>query len=216
MVSYNTHSPNSKNDSFINAALILSECINEKTWKETWKETHVHRCTWCAKSIWCREPSILSTQTLYWWHSRWWLASPQGPLHKYDHTSQMRWVPFFPLIIKQGIRQGGILSVSHYKRCNNPLLLEIGDKFTGKKIGTVKIPHVTCADVFRGRDLEWTSTHGSHLWGICKQRTSEQLNSSRDYPQKPQTLQLWHCLVCSLSRPVEISASWPSPTIGLS
>ena len=49
-------------------------------------------------------------------------------------------------IIKEWVRQGGILSAIHYKGYNNPLLLEIEDKFTGKTIGTIKVPHVTCAD----------------------------------------------------------------------
>ena len=51
-----------------------------------------------------------------------------------------------PYTIRQGVKQGGILSASHYKRYNNSLLIEVEDKFTGKQIGTVKIPHVTVAD----------------------------------------------------------------------
>ena len=63
-------------------------------------------------------------------------------------TARVKWDGFLsaPFVIKQGVRQGGILSASHYRRYNNPLLLEIEDKSTGKHIGTVKIPHVTCAD----------------------------------------------------------------------
>ena len=63
-------------------------------------------------------------------------------------TARIQWDGHLstPFIIKQGVRQGGILSAAHYKRYNNPLLLEIEDKFTGKTIGTVKVPHVTCAD----------------------------------------------------------------------
>ena len=38
------------------------------------------------------------------------------------------------------------MSASHYKRYNNSLLIDVEDKFTGKQIGTVKIPHVTVAD----------------------------------------------------------------------
>ena len=48
--------------------------------------------------------------------------------------------------ISQGVRQGGILSTEHYKRYNNPLLLNLEDKFQGAKIGNISIPHATCAD----------------------------------------------------------------------
>ena len=48
--------------------------------------------------------------------------------------------------IKQGVRQGGILSASHYKRYNNRLMIDVEDRFTGKKIGTVRIPHISVAD----------------------------------------------------------------------
>ena len=63
-------------------------------------------------------------------------------------TARVKWEGHLssPFIIKQGVRQGGILSATHYKRYNNPLLLDIEDRFTGKTIGTVKVPHVTCAD----------------------------------------------------------------------
>ena len=39
-----------------------------------------------------------------------------------------------------------MLSTSHYKRYNNPLLLEVENRFTGALIGYIKIPHVTVAD----------------------------------------------------------------------
>ena len=63
-------------------------------------------------------------------------------------TARIKWDGHLsiPFIIKQGVRQGGILSATHYKRYNNPLLLETEDKFTGKTIGTVIVHHVTCAD----------------------------------------------------------------------
>ena len=48
--------------------------------------------------------------------------------------------------IKQGVRQGGVLSTDHYKRYNNPLLLQLEEYFTGATIGTTKIQHITCAD----------------------------------------------------------------------
>ena len=63
-------------------------------------------------------------------------------------TAKVKWDGFLssPFIIRQGMRQGGILSASHYKRYNNSLLIEVEDKLSGKRIGTVKIPHVTVAD----------------------------------------------------------------------
>ena len=39
-----------------------------------------------------------------------------------------------------------MLSTGHYKRCNRPLLIEIENKFTGAKIGYIRVPHVTVAD----------------------------------------------------------------------
>ena len=50
----------------------------------------------------------------------------------------------FPIL--QGVRQGGILSAGHYKRYNNPLLLQLESNFTGVIIGTEKVQHITCAD----------------------------------------------------------------------
>ena len=51
-----------------------------------------------------------------------------------------------PIIISQGVRQGGVLSTSHYKRYNNPLLIEVENRFIGALFGHIKIPHVTVAD----------------------------------------------------------------------
>ena len=52
----------------------------------------------------------------------------------------------YPFIIKQGVRQGGMLSTGHYKMYNNPLLIELENKFTGATIGYIRVPHVTVAD----------------------------------------------------------------------
>ena len=51
-----------------------------------------------------------------------------------------------PINIKQGVRQGGVLSTGHYKRYNNPLLLQLEEGYSGIKIGSISIPHVTVAD----------------------------------------------------------------------
>ena len=48
--------------------------------------------------------------------------------------------------IRQGVRQGGVLSTSHYKRYNNPLLLQLEERYSDVKIGSISIPHVTVAD----------------------------------------------------------------------
>ncbi|MES9904845.1 MAG: reverse transcriptase domain-containing protein [Sedimenticola sp.] len=69
--------------------------------------------------------------------------------HMYtDLTSVVKWENTLssPIIIRQGVRQGGVLSTTHYKRFNNPLLLQIEDRFSGATIGCINIPQVTCAD----------------------------------------------------------------------
>ena len=44
------------------------------------------------------------------------------------------------------MRQGGVLSTFHYKRYNNPLVIEVENRFTGALIGHIRIPHATVAD----------------------------------------------------------------------
>ena len=65
-----------------------------------------------------------------------------------DLTSAVKWEGTLssPFVIKQGVRQGGVLSTGHYKRYNHPLLIEMENKFTGAKIGCIRVPHVTVAD----------------------------------------------------------------------
>ena len=65
-----------------------------------------------------------------------------------DLTSVVKWEGTLsdPFVIKQGVRQGGVLSTAQYKRYNNPLLIQLENKFTGAKIGCIRIPHVTVAD----------------------------------------------------------------------
>ena len=65
-----------------------------------------------------------------------------------DLTSVVKWEGTLscPFVIRQGVRQGGVLSTAHYKRYNNPLLIQLENKFTGAKIGHIRIPHVTVAD----------------------------------------------------------------------
>ena len=65
-----------------------------------------------------------------------------------DCSSRIKWAGGLshPINIRQGVRQGGVLSTSHYKRYNNPLLLHLEQRYRGVKIGSIKIPHVTVAD----------------------------------------------------------------------
>ena len=51
-----------------------------------------------------------------------------------------------PININQGVRRGGVLSTSLYKRYNNPLLFQLEQIYSGAKIGSISIPHVTVAD----------------------------------------------------------------------
>ena len=44
-------------------------------------------------------------------------------------TSRVKWAGLL-FDIQQGVRQGGVLSTSHYKRYNNPLLLHLEDQYT--------------------------------------------------------------------------------------
>ena len=48
--------------------------------------------------------------------------------------------------LHQGVIQGGILSICHYKRYNNSLLLVLQEQLTGINTGNIKYPHTTCAD----------------------------------------------------------------------
>ena len=65
-----------------------------------------------------------------------------------DCTSRIKWAGELshPINIRQGVRQGGVLSTGHYKRYNNPLLIQLEDRYIGTKIGSISIPHVTVAD----------------------------------------------------------------------
>ena len=63
-------------------------------------------------------------------------------------TAKVKWHGFLssPVIIRQGVRLGGIPSAPHYKRYNNSFLIDVENRFCGKRIGTASIPHVTVAD----------------------------------------------------------------------
>ena len=65
-----------------------------------------------------------------------------------DCTSKVKWTGLVsdPINIRQGVRQGGVLSTSHYKRYKNPLLLHLEENYSDVKIGSIKVPHITVAD----------------------------------------------------------------------
>ena len=77
-----------------------------------------------------------------------------------DMSSKVKWNGEFSrqFPILQGVRQGGILSTGHYKRYNNPLLLQLELNFDGVAIGTEKLQHITCAD-----DLALLSTSSKEM-----------------------------------------------------
>ena len=54
-----------------------------------------------------------------------------------DYSSRIKWAGEFsgPINIRQGVRQGGELSTGHYKRYDNPLLLQLEGRYPGVKIG---------------------------------------------------------------------------------
>ena len=63
-------------------------------------------------------------------------------------TSSVRWGNHVsdPFQVKQGVRQGGILSTVHYKLFNNDLLHMLQDSGFGANIGCFYCGAPTCAD----------------------------------------------------------------------
>ena len=62
-----------------------------------------------------------------------------------DCSSRVKWAGLLSdtVDIQQGVRQDGVLSTSHYKRYNNPLLLQLENHYTEVRIGSISLPHVT-------------------------------------------------------------------------
>ena len=77
-----------------------------------------------------------------------------------DCSSRMKWAGELsdPINISQGVRQGGVLSTGHYKQYNNPLLLQLEERYAGFKIGSIGIPHITVAD-----DLVLLASHHENM-----------------------------------------------------
>ena len=129
--------------SSIDAALILSECIAEA--KNSHKPLIV--ATLDAQKAFAVVDHTILLRKLF--HDgikgdNWLLLNDMYT----DLTPRVKWEAnrSNPIIIRQGVRQGGVLSTSHYKRYNNPLLIKVENRFTGALISHIKIPHVTVAD----------------------------------------------------------------------
>ena len=129
--------------SSINAAVILSECILESSSnkQDLWLTTLDTQKAFDVVD----HHSLLRRLYLDGIHGDDWLLVKD--LYT-DCSSRIKWAGDLshPINIKQGVRQGGVLSTSHYKRYNNPLLLQLEERYIGVKIGSISIPHVTVAD----------------------------------------------------------------------
>ena len=129
----------------MNAAMILSECINEP--KQEKKplivaalDVHVQKTFDVVN-----HDSLL--RKLYFDG----ISGDDWLLMKDFYTgmaAKVKWDGFLSstFTIKPAVHQGGFLSISHYKRYNNTLMIDAEDRFIGKKIGTVRIPHISVAD----------------------------------------------------------------------
>ena len=129
--------------SSLNAALILTECINEsRNNKEELLFTTLD--TQKAFDV-VDQNSLLRRLYLDGIEGDDWLLIKD--LYS-DCSSRVKWAGLLsdPINLRQGVRQGGVLSTSHYKRYNNPLLLQLEEKYTDVKIGSINVPHVTVAD----------------------------------------------------------------------
>ena len=124
----------------MNAAVILSECINESK--------HQNKPLFIAALDVQKAFDVVSHDSLL---RKLYVDGITGDnwlllkdLYT-EMTAKVKWDGYLssPFTIRQGVRQGGILSTSHYKRYNNTMLIGVEDRFTGTRIGTVKIPHVT-------------------------------------------------------------------------
>ena len=129
--------------SSIVAALILSECIYEaKNTKATLFIT-----TLDAQKAFDVVDHKMLLRKLYLDDIRGnnWLIL-QNLYH--EMASSVKWEGFLssPFVICEGVCQGGAFSSTHYKRYNNPLLLQLEDKYTGTLIESIQIPHVTVVD----------------------------------------------------------------------
>ena len=80
-----------------------------------------------------------------------------------DATSSVKWMGRLssPFVIKQGVRQGGVLSTLHYKLFNNDLLHMLESLGLGAFIGHINWCAPTCAD-----DVALLGLCKKHLWEL--------------------------------------------------
>lgn len=129
--------------SSMNAALIISEVQNEA--KDVNKPLTLVTLDVCKAFDVVWQDSLLRKLYLTGVHGKLWLTL--NNLYS-DATSSVKWKNRLsdPFVIKQGVRQGGILSTLHYKLFNNNLLHMIEDLHVGACIGSVDCSCPTCAD----------------------------------------------------------------------
>ena len=159
-----------ENTSSMNAAMILSECIQES--KQQKKPLFVAALDVQKAFDVVDHDSLLRKLYLDGISGDDWLLMKD--LYT-NMSAKVKWDGFLSstVVIRQGVRQGGILSAPHYKRYNNSFLLDIEDRFCGKLIGTVRIPHVTVAD-----DLCFITEDLSELQPVM---TSAELQANREH-----------------------------------
>ena len=80
-----------------------------------------------------------------------------------DATSSVKWMGRLssPFVIKQGVRQGGVLSTLHYKLFNNDLLHMLESLGLGAFIGHINCCAPTCAD-----DVALLGLCKKYLWEL--------------------------------------------------
>ena len=129
--------------SSLNAAVIVSECIQES--KNT-KQNLLFTTLDAQKAFDVVDQNLLLRRLyLDGIHGDDWLLIKD--LYT-DCSSRVKWAGLQsdPVNLRQGVRQGGVLSTSYYKRYNNPLLLQLEERYADVKIGSINIPHITVAD----------------------------------------------------------------------
>ena len=78
-----------------------------------------------------------------------------------------------PFVKRQGVRQGGVLWMSHNKRYNNQHLTVLEDRYTGMVIGSICVPHITVAD-----DMVLITSSVDEMQGIVE-ATKESANQKQ-------------------------------------
>ena len=123
--------------SSLNASVIVTECI----WESKNVKQNLHFTTLDAQKAF----GVVDQNSLL---RRLYLDGIQGDdwlliqdMYS-DCSSRVKWAGMLsdPVNPRQGVRQGGVLSTSHYKRFKNPLLLQLEERHTDVKIGSINIP----------------------------------------------------------------------------